>query len=208
MESTRYGSSWDGQCWIDRETLRWCGAKLGEIWASWSSEGLLFSGASDSVGVCGEGVLARLKLYTTLEQNVLSDPETSISPKGRKIGFPRSSLSVCQPPPGECNSQYLQKTYSPWDLICSMNMHQRVPRAGVLLCEGCWCCTCGCKSCLFVLSSQFSWLRPQRWRGEGTFDSLFFLDFHIAQGFSNPWNIFTAAWSQEERWCDFPNPHH
>lgn len=113
MESTRYGSSWDGQCWIDRETLRWCGAKLGEIWASWSSQGLLFSGASDSVGVCGEGALARLKLYTTLEQKVLSDPETSISPKGRKIGFPRSSLSVCQPPPGEYNSQYLQKTYSP-----------------------------------------------------------------------------------------------
>lgn len=87
MESTRHGTSWDGQCWIDRATLRWCDAKLGEIWASWSSQGLLFSGSSDSVGVCGEGALAHLKLYTTLEQKVLSDPETSISPKGRKIGF-------------------------------------------------------------------------------------------------------------------------
>lgn len=54
-----------------------------------------------------QGALARLKLYPASEQEVLSDSETSISPKGRTIGFPRSSLSVCHTPPGEYSPQNL-----------------------------------------------------------------------------------------------------
>lgn len=73
----------------------------------------------------------------------IHSPETSISPRVRKIAFPGTAC-LCHPPPGEYNPQNLQEICSLGTWFVSMNMQWTVPRAWILLCEGYECCTYGC----------------------------------------------------------------
>lgn len=146
-----------------------------------------------------QDALALLKFYTASDPKGLRcrnfHSETSISLKGRKIGFSRDLLSVFHAPPGKYKPQKLWKTCSPRTWFASMNMQQIVPRAGNLLCEGYSCSTYG-YPCFLVLNPQFRWFKPQEWRGKTPFAILhlfFFFSFYVVLAFHIPQLFFALG---------------
>lgn len=151
-----------------------------------------------------QDALALLKFYTASDPKGLRcrnfHSETSISLKGRKIGFSRDLLSVFHAPPGKYKPQKLWKTCSPRTWFASMNMQQIVPRAGNLLCEGYLCCIYG-YPCFLVLNPQFRWFKPQEWRRENPlchFILIFLFFLLCCTGFSHSSTIF--CFRKKECW--------